>query len=86
MHAHARTRPRRPRPHRSPGREDRIKVRRITAQRLIDWDALVDAFRWAHNAAEAADELWVTLDVLEDRLRFLSPIERALLAHITATI
>lgn len=59
-------------------------VRRITANRLIDWDALVDAFRWAHNAAEAADELWVTLDVLEDRLRFLSPIERALLAHITA--
>ena len=33
---------------------------------------------------EAADELWVTLDVLEDRLRFLTPIERALLAHITA--
>lgn len=61
------------------------KVRRITANRLIDWDALVDAFRWAHNAAEAADELWVTLDVLEDRLRFLSPIERALLTHITAT-
>lgn len=61
------------------------KVRRITAQRLIDWDALVDAFRWAHNAAEAADELWVTLDVLEDRLRFLHPHERALLARITAT-
>lgn len=58
---------------------------RYTAQKMIDWDALVDAFRWAHNADEAADELWVTLDVLEDRLRFLSPIERALLKCITAT-
>lgn len=57
---------------------------RMTARKLIDWDALVDAFRWAHNAAEAADELWVTLDVLEDRLGFLPPVERALLTHITA--
>lgn len=67
-----------------PTNSDEDAACRYTAQKLIDWDALVDAFRWAHNAAEAADELWVTLDVLEDRLRFLSPIERALLTRITA--
>ncbi|MCD1287288.1 ImmA/IrrE family metallo-endopeptidase [Brevibacterium sp. CCUG 69071] len=59
-------------------------ARRYAAQKLIDWDALVDAFRWAHNAHEAADELWVTPEVLEDRLRFLHPNERALLALIGA--
>ena len=60
------------------------KVRRITAKRLIDWDDLVDAFRWAHDQYEAADELWVTPEVFADRLRHLTPIERALLARITA--
>lgn len=59
-------------------------ARRLTAQKLIHWDALVDVFRWAHNAFEAADELWVTVDVLEDRLRFLHPHERALLRYITS--
>ena len=59
-------------------------ARRMAAQKLITWDALVDVFRWAHNAFEAADELWVTVDVLEDRLRFLHPHERALLRYITS--
>lgn len=60
-------------------------ARRLAAQKLITWDALVDVFRWAHNAFEAADELWVTPEVLEDRLRFLHPHERGLLKCITAT-
>ena len=60
-------------------------ARRYAAQKLITWDALVDVFKWAHNAHEAADELWVTPEVLEDRLRFLHPHERALLRHITST-
>ena len=59
-------------------------ARRFAAQKLITWDSLVDVFRWAHNAFEAADELWVTVDVLEDRLRFLHPHERALLRYITS--
>lgn len=59
-------------------------ARRMTAQKLIYWDALVDVFKWAHNAHEAADELWVTPEVLEDRLRFFHPNERALLALIGA--
>lgn len=60
-------------------------ARRLTAQKLIHWDALVDVFKWAHTAFEAADELWVTPEVLEDRLRFLHPHERGLLKCITAT-
>ena len=57
-------------------------ARRLTAQKLIAWDTLVDVFKWAHNAYEAADELWVTPEVLEDRLRALHPHERRLLALI----
>ena len=64
--------------------KDEVAARRYAAQKLIEWDALVDAFRWAHNAHEAADDLWVTPEVLEDRLRFLHPNERALLALIGA--
>lgn len=60
-------------------------ARRLAASKLIAWDALVDVFKWAHNALEAADELWVTPEVLEDRLHFLHPNERALLALIGAT-
>ncbi|MDN5585879.1 MAG: ImmA/IrrE family metallo-endopeptidase [Brevibacterium sp.] len=60
-------------------------ARRLTAQKLIAWDALVDVFKWAHNALEAADELWVTPEVLGDRLRFLHPHEKGLLALIGAT-
>ncbi|GAA1520354.1 hypothetical protein GCM10009690_24310 [Brevibacterium permense] len=65
--------------------QEELTARRYAARKLIDWDALVDVFRWAHNAHEAADELWVTPEVLEDRLRALSPTERALLIHITST-
>lgn len=60
-------------------------ARRLAAQKLITWDALVDVFRWAHNAFEAADELWVTPEVLEDRLRLLRPHEKGLLRLIGAS-
>lgn len=59
-------------------------ARRLTAQKLIHWDALFDVFKWAHTAFEAADELWVTPEVLEDRLRFLRPHEKHLLRLIGA--
>ena len=59
-------------------------ARRLTAQKLIHWDALVDVFKWAHTAFEAADELWVTPEVLEDRLRFLRPHKKHLLRLIGA--
>ncbi|WP_350269313.1 hypothetical protein AAFP32_11995 [Brevibacterium sp. CBA3109] len=54
----------------------------MTAKKLIDWDDLVDVFRWAHTAHEAADELNVIPEVLEDRLRFLHPHEKVLLRLI----
>lgn len=60
-------------------------ARRLAAQKLIEWDALVDVFKWAHNAQEAADELWVIPEVLEDRLHFLHPNEKALLRLIGAS-
>lgn len=69
----------------NPTDADEAAADRYTAQKLIDWDALVDVFRWARNADEAADELWVIPEVLEDRLRFLHPHERALLRYITST-
>lgn len=58
-----------------------LRVRRITAAQLIDTADLIEACKWASAPEEIADELWVTLDVLEDRIRFLSPIERALIDH-----
>lgn len=64
--------------------KDEAAAARLTATTLIEWDALVDVFKWAHTAHEAADELWVTPEVFEDRLRFLHPNERALLALIGA--
>lgn len=63
---------------------DEAAARRLTANKLIHWDDLVDAFRWAHTAEEAADELWVTPEVFEDRVRFLHPHEKALLKLIGA--
>lgn len=58
------------------------KARRYAAQKLIDWDDLVDVLKWAHNVHEAADELWVTPEVLEDRLKALHPHEKDLLVLI----
>ena len=55
------------------------RVRRITAQRLIDTADLVRAVQWANTVEEAADELWVTPAVLTDRLTGLSPVERSMI-------
>lgn len=55
------------------------RVRTLTAQRLIDTADLVDAAKWATVPEEIADELNVTLEVLEDRINALSPVERALI-------
>lgn len=70
--------------HGTPSPRDEEQATRLTAIHLIEWNDLLDAFRWSYSALEAADELWVVPEVLEDRLRFLAPHERALLAHISA--
>lgn len=57
-------------------------VRRETARRLIpNVRRLADAMAWAGgHLGEAAEELWVIEEVLEDRLRWLHPAERAFVA------
>lgn len=37
------------------------------ARRLIPWERLLDAVRWARSERELADELWVTLPILRAR-------------------
>lgn len=54
-------------------------VRKQTAERLIDTARLIDAAKWALSQEEMADTLWVTPEVLRDRIRYLSPIERSLI-------
>lgn len=54
-------------------------VRRRTALKLIDTAELIDALKWARSLPELADELWVTVDVLQDRLNALSTVERAMI-------
>lgn len=58
-------------------------VERLTATRMIPFDELLSAFRWHRHPdpAEMAEELWVTVDVLDTRMRYLDPIEVADLEH-----
>lgn len=57
------------------------KVRRLTALQLIDTADLIEACKWSATADEVADELWVTVDVLMDRIQGLAPVERAFIDH-----
>lgn len=49
----------------SPGHE--AEVDREVARRLISWERLLAAVRWARSDQELADELWVTLPILRAR-------------------
>lgn len=49
------------------------------ARRLIELDALLDALRWSDDRDEVAECLWVTVELLDVRLRHLHPSERAYL-------
>jgi hypothetical protein len=55
-----------------------------TTRRLIPMLALAAALLWSNCPEELADELWVTVDVLKDRLRGLEPDELALLVAAEA--
>lgn len=62
---------------------EEVAVRRMTAARLITLDELVSALRWRHESCEQlAEDLWVTRDILADRMRYLDPIEVAHLEHM----
>lgn len=55
-------------------------VRRSVARRLIpDVHELATTLVWAASLDEAADHLWVTTEVLQDRLGGLHPAERAII-------
>jgi len=62
------------------------RVREETARRLISFDDLVEAYRWTQHSAELADELWVTVDVVQDRLAALNDGERRQLASLCARL
>ncbi|GAA1333778.1 hypothetical protein GCM10009592_28270 [Brachybacterium rhamnosum] len=64
----------------SPANED--AVNRETARRLITWDALVQALRWARSERELAAELWVTIPILRARTSNLHADELLELAHV----
>lgn len=54
-------------------------VERESARRLVPLRALGEALAWAHDEAEAADELWVDVATLRARLDGLAPEEIAYL-------
>lgn len=56
-----------------------LRADRWAARRLIDIRVLAEALAWSENLDEVAEELWVTLDLLEVRLAHLHPSERAYL-------
>lgn len=56
-----------------------LRADRWAARRLIEIRPLAEALAWSENLEEVAEELWVTLDLLEVRLRHLHPAERAYL-------
>lgn len=65
-------------------REER-RVRLETARLLMpDVGVLAETLAWARSHREAAFELWVTPECLNDRLVSLHKIEKAFLAHYLA--
>ena len=51
------------------------EVNRIAAARLVPFEALVKAARWARSPLELAEELWVTPLMLEARCETLTASE-----------
>lgn len=60
-------------------RRNESRAEQTAAHLLIPLDRLADALSWAHDHAEAADELWVDEAMLRTRLDHLHPSERAYL-------
>lgn len=58
-------------------------VNREAARRLIPWEQLLTAVRWARDEGELADELWVTMKVLRARAETLHADDLTALARAT---
>lgn len=52
------------------------------ARRLIPFEALVEALRWARSVHELAEELWVDEATVHDRFKHLHPSERTKLVAL----
>jgi hypothetical protein len=65
-----------PAPHWLEAREERT-VNEITARRMIPFDALADAMVWSFDDHELAEELWVDVDTVRNRLAALTDEESA---------
>lgn len=64
--------------------KEEVAVRKLAAQLLLpDVRAIGDALAWAQgDVVAAADELWVDVDILRDRLKYMThPAERGYLAR-----
>lgn len=59
-------------------------ARQLAARWLIDFERLVDAYRWAEHLEEVADVLWVDVDTLRARLDGLDAGERQRLVDLYA--
>ncbi|WP_263121159.1 ImmA/IrrE family metallo-endopeptidase [Cellulomonas sp. RIT-PI-Y] len=57
-------------------------VRAETARQLIEMPDLLSAYRWADRLHEVADELWVTPEVLQDRIDHLTHDETTQLVQL----
>jgi Zn-dependent peptidase ImmA (M78 family) len=65
-------------------RKQERAVERVAARLLIPLEELARASLWSDDIAELADDLWVDVDTLRQRLRDLRPDERAYLARYRA--
>jgi Zn-dependent peptidase ImmA (M78 family) len=62
-------------------RKQERSVERVAARLLIPLDDLARALLWSDDLAELADDLWVDVDTLKQRLRDLDSTERDYLAR-----
>lgn len=53
-----------------------LAVRVETARKLISFEALTSALKWSNHPGELAEDLWVTEEVLIDRIEYLTTAER----------
>lgn len=58
---------------------EECQVDRAAAQKLIGIRELGEALAWSSDEAEAADELWVDVQMLRTRIKHLHPAERGYL-------
>lgn len=61
-------------------------VRAAAARRLIPIQALAVAILWSHDEHEVADELWVDVETVRDRLASLDAAETAYVEAVIAQV